>query len=173
MILEKSLSKMTKKELLKTVKDYQELEEKLNKSVDQLEEHNERHTARENKLKEEKQEAITALEVWKSGCLELEEANNVLQNRLTTLRKVMQLELIKTPVEEAETQEEKEGIIHSIVTKLARKLIDMEDKIKPIMHSFLPMPTILEIIQQEKYRRAKENKRAQLENSLPSGFFTN
>jgi hypothetical protein len=172
MILEKPLSKMLKKELVKVVKDYQTQEKATNKSLDQAEAYRERRQQVENKLKEERHEAITALEVWKSGYLEMQETNTILQNRLATLRQMMQLELIKTPLENVETKEEQSNIIHSIVQKLARKLIDMEDKVKPILHDYLPIPRIIKIMQTERDRKEKEKKRIQLENELPQGFFT-
>ena len=126
----------------------------------------------ENKLEKEKQEAITALEVWKSGCLESQELNMILQNRMSALRQLMQLELIKNPIEEAETKEEYSNVIHSIIKALARKLIDMEDKVKPILYHYLPVPRIMGIIQEERTKRDKETMKNLLESQLPAGFFT-
>lgn len=172
MTFDKPISKMNKKDLVQALKDYQKLEDSLTSSMMQMEERDKQHKNVENKLKEEKHEVITALEVWKSGYLDMQDLNTTLQNRLTTLRKILQLELVKTPIDKAETKTEKDSITRSIVKKLARKLIDMEDKVKPVLHTFLPMPQILRLMQEERDRRQQEKKQYQLEEELSEGLFS-
>ena len=170
--LDKPLSKMLKRELIQYAKELEKKAEEHGKAYLSWEAYRESRSEFEAKLKEEKNEAITALEVWKSGCLEAQEQHTILQNRIATLRQMMQLELVKHPIEEAETVEERSNIIHSVIRKLARKLIDMEEKVKPILHDYLPVPRIISIMQDERDRREKEKKRNQLESELPQGFFT-
>jgi predicted amino acid-binding ACT domain protein len=172
MSTDKPLSKMLKKELIQYIKELEKKAEEHAKAYLSWKAYRESREQVEAKLKEERNEARTALEVWKSGCLEAQEQNQILQNRMSALRQMMQLELLRDPLEEAETPEDRAGIIHSVVGLLARKLIEMEDKVKPILYEYLPVPRIMEIVQEERDKKDKEDKRNQLESQLPQGFFT-
>jgi len=174
--LNKPRAKMVKRELLGYIKELERTGSEHSRAYQSAKDDKMSWEGREAKLKEDKQEAITALEVWKSGCLEAQESNVIMQNRLSTLRNMMELELLKTPLEEAETKETKDRIIHSIVKKLARTLVDMEAKIKPFIDSFLPVPQIITMMNEERHKRQNKSKQVrkhQLEDQLSQGFFTN
>jgi chromosome segregation ATPase len=150
MSAEKPLPKMLKKELIQYIKELEKKAEEHSKAFISWENYRKSIEPREEKLKEERYEAIKALEVWKSACLEAQDANKHLQGRINVLRNMMELELVKNPLDKIEDPEEKSNVIHTLITKLARKLVDMEGKIKPIMRGFLPMPEILKGIDEWK-----------------------
>jgi hypothetical protein len=155
---------MNKKELVKAIKGYQREEQAANRSLDRAKQETKQREKIHNKLKKEKQEAITALEIWKSGCLEAQERVKQLENRINVLRQIIQFELAQTPIEDATTKEEEKSIIDKIIRKVAKKLITMEDKVKPFLYSYLPVPRMIKVIEEEKAKREKEEELLSLDN---------
>ena len=79
MSTDKPLPKMLKKELIQYVKELEKDKMEHVRASSSWDHYRETRTDVELKLKEERSEAITALEVWKSGYLEMQEVNATLQ----------------------------------------------------------------------------------------------
>jgi len=168
---EKPINKMTKKELLAVIADCTDQSVANLNSIEQMREERDTWDKVKEKLIAEKHEAITALEVWKSGCLDAQALTADLQNRLLEVRQMMEEELIKNPVEKAETAEEKESIVHSIVKTIAKKLIALENKVTPFMHSYLPVPRIIKAMQEAQNEKTVSQPKSKLEETLCQKFF--
>jgi len=166
----KPVKKMIKKELIEYINECEEREMARNEAMKKTMQYQEDAESRERKLREEKAEALTALELWKSGCLEAQKVNNTIQEKLLVLRQTLAAELIKTPIKDDTLPEDQKSIIHLIVKAIAKKFIEIEDKVSPIVNCF-PIPKVLNLVQEARREREKEELANAFRNKHPQGFF--
>jgi len=137
----KPVSKMTKKELLKELDDCgRQINDYVQASTASAT-YRDNQALKMEKIKEEKADAITGIEIWKSACFEAQERVQVLEARINVMRDVVQNMIVQTKYL---PEEEHEGLHNKIIRLVARKLIDLEGTLKPFIQHFLPMPKVLQ-----------------------------
>jgi chromosome segregation ATPase len=154
--------KPTKSDLIADLKHFKDQVYKLTNQRDTAYKDIEKRGYEKREAIEDKNNAVKAMEVWKSAYYEAQVRIAQVEERLNALRDLISNALADKKFDKIDDPKMQKKWVNQIISKAAEALIKLEGYIKPFFHDYLPMPRLMKMFEEA----AKKNK---IEPQVPHG----